>query len=122
LLIVRALLPLLLTTGCKPPPDETQHMPQANIMHGKAAIERVGCGACHVIPGIRWPRGQSGPSLKGFADQGLIAGSLPNRPDVLAAYIRNAPAILPDTTMPAMPLNAADARDVAAYLYTTGER
>ncbi|MCF8709672.1 c-type cytochrome [Rhizorhapis sp. SPR117] len=122
MLIVRALLPLLLTTGCKPPPDETQYMPQANIKHGKAAIERAGCGACHVIPGIRWPRGQSGPSLKGFGDQGLIAGSLPNRPDVLAAYVRDAPATLPGTTMPAMPLNAADARDVAAYLYATGER
>lgn len=119
---VRTLLLLLLTAACKPPPDETHAMPQADAARGKRAIERAGCGACHVIPGLRWPRGQSGPSLQGFAEQGLIAGRLPNRPDLLAAYVRDAPATLPGTTMPAMPLNEAEARDVAAYLYATGER
>ncbi|MFW2830792.1 c-type cytochrome [Sphingomonas sp. ID0503] len=120
--IIRALLPLLLTPACKPPPDEVHHMPQANVQRGLEAIERAGCGACHVIPGLRWPRGQSGPSLEGFADQGLIAGRLPNRADTLAAFIRDAPAVLPGTTMPAMPLSDAEARDVAAYLYATGDR
>lgn len=120
--IFRALMPLLLAAGCKSPPDEVHHMPQANVAHGMALIKRAGCGACHVIPGIFWPRGESGPSLVGFAEQGLIAGRLPNRPDVLAAYVRNAPATLPGTTMPAMPLSAQDARDVAAYLYATGKR
>lgn len=119
--IVRALLPLLLTAGCKPPPGETQHVVQADAARGKQAIARAGCGACHVIPGIRWPQGQAGPSLEGFAEQGLIAGRLPNRPDLLAAYVRDAPATLPGTTMPAMPLTAAEARDVAAYLYATGK-
>ena len=97
-------------------------MPQASAVRGRAAIERAGCGACHVIPGIGWPRGQSGPSLEGFASQGLIAGSLPNRPDVLAAYVRNAPATLPGTTMPAMPLSEEESRDVAAYLYPLESR
>ena len=116
-----ALVPLLLLTACKPPPDRAQHMPQANAARGMEAISRAGCGACHMIPGIRWPQGRSGPSLEGFADQGLIAGRLANRPDLLAAYVRDAPATLPGTTMPAMPLSAAEARDVAAYLYSTGE-
>lgn len=97
-------------------------MPQASAARGLEVIERAGCGACHVIPGLGWPRGQSGPSLEGFAEQGLIAGRLPNRPDVLAAFVRNAPGTLPGTTMPAMPLTAAEARDVAAYLYATGKR
>lgn len=119
---VRALLPLLLTAGCKPPPDEAQHMPQADPVRGKQVIVRAGCGACHVVPGLRWPQGQSGPSLEGFADQGLIAGRLPNRPDLLAAYVRNASATLPGTTMPAMPLTEGEARDVAAYLYASGKR
>ncbi|MFB9047132.1 c-type cytochrome [Sphingobium indicum] len=118
----RALLPLLLTTACKPPPDEVHHMPQASAAHGLEAIKRTGCGACHLIPGLRWPQGRSGPSLEGFADQGLIAGRLPNRPDTLAAYVRDAPSVLPGTTMPAMPLSEADARDVAAYLYAAGQR
>ena len=96
-------------------------MPQANPAQGLAAIERTGCGACHVIPGLAWPRGLSGPSLEGFADQGLIAGRLPNRPDVLVAFVRDAPASVPGSTMPAMPLTQAEARDVAAYLYSTGK-
>ncbi|WP_235399035.1 c-type cytochrome [Sphingomonas sp. SRS2] len=118
---MRALLPLLLT-ACKPPPSEAQHMPQIDVARGKQAIMHAGCGACHVVPGLRWPQGQSGPSLEGFADQGLIAGRLPNRPDILAAYIRNAPATLPGTTMPAMSLSESESRDVAAYLYASGKR
>jgi hypothetical protein len=43
--------------------------------------------------------------------------------DLLAAYVRDAPATLPGTTMPAMPLTASEARDIAAYLYAaTGQR
>ncbi len=118
-----ALVPLLLlSAACKPIPDQSQHMPQASAARGKAAIERAGCGACHDIPGIRWPQGQTGPSLQGFGTQGLIAGRLPNRPDLLAAFVRNAPQTLPGTTMPAMPMTPAEARDVAAYLYSTEER
>ena len=97
-------------------------MPEANAARGKAAMERAGCGACHTIPGIRWPEGKVGPSLEGFAERGLIAGQLPNRPDVLAAFLRDAPALVPGTTMPAMPLSEAESRDAAAYLYEMGER
>ena len=97
-------------------------MPQADASRGLVAIQRAGCGTCHSIPGLAWPKGRSGPSLEGFAEQGLIAGQLPNRPDTLAAYVRDAPATLPGTTMPAMPLTRDEARDVAAYLYATGDR
>ena len=108
---------LLLIMSCKPPPDETQHMPQADIARGEAVVERVGCGACHEIPGIKWPKGKTGPSLQGFANQGLIAGWLPNRPDNLAAFVRDAPAAVRGSTMPAMPISQSEARDVAAFLY-----
>lgn len=97
-------------------------MPQANAAKGLEAIERVGCGACHAIPGLTWPEGTVGPSLAGFAGRGLIAGRLPNQPDLLAAFVRDAPALVPDTAMPAMPLTEEESRDVAAYLYTLGAR
>ena len=42
------------------------------------------------------------------------------RPEVLAAYIRDAPALVPGSGMPAMPVTEAEARDVAAYLYEQG--
>ena len=116
-----AILPLLLV-ACKPPPDEQHFMPQASPARGKAVIAKVGCTACHTIPGIAWPEGAVGPALGEFADQALIAGKLPNRPDVLAAFVRNAPTVLPGTTMPAMPLSEGEARDVAAYLYALGDR
>lgn len=122
--LAHALLPLLLLLAgaCKPPPDERQHMPEADPARGLRVMERVGCGSCHVIPGLTWPEGKVGPTLRNVSERNLISGHLPNRPDLLAAYVRNAPAVLPGTTMPAMPIDQAEARDVAAYLYTLGER
>lgn len=89
----------------------------ADAANGKAVIQRVGCGSCHAIEGIRWPRGGTAPALGGIDGRGLIAGKLPNRPDVLAAFVRDAPALVPGIAMPAMPLSEQEAQDVAAYLY-----
>jgi mono/diheme cytochrome c family protein len=113
---------LMPIAACKPPPDDRQSMPMASTANGKQVIEQVGCGSCHVIPGVDWPKGEVGPALAGLAGRALIAGKLPNRPDMLAAYIRNAPAFVPGSGMPAMPLTEAEARDIAAYLYQHGER
>lgn len=113
------LLPLIvLLAACKPPPDERHHMPGADAKRGREVIERVACGSCHRIPGVYWPKGEVGPSLRGFAQQGLIGGRLPNRPEILSAWVRDAPMLIPETTMPAMPIDEQEARDVAAYLYT----
>lgn len=111
---------MLVLAACKPPPEPLQNLPGADAAHGRAVIERAGCGSCHKIPGVRWPQGDVGPSLDGLAGRGLIAGKLPNRPDVLAAYIRNAPALVPGSAMPAMPVTPSEARDIAAYLYEQG--
>ena len=111
---------LLLVGGCKPPPDERQFMPVADVAAGKEAIERVGCASCHSIGGIDWPKGKAGPALEGFAHRALIAGRVPNQPELLARFVRNAPAVALGTTMPAMPLSEEESRDVAAYLYQIG--
>ena len=97
-------------------------MPEADAQAGRAVVERVGCGSCHTFPDIRWPRGGVAANLDGFADQALIAGRLPNRPDILAAFVRDAPALVPGVAMPAMPMTEGEARDVAAYLYTLDGR
>lgn len=89
---------------------------------GLAAIRRAGCGACHVVPGVDWPRGRTGPSLEGFAARALIGGRHPNRPEVLTGFVRNAQAYSPGSAMPPMPLTEQEARDVAAYLYTLDAR
>ena len=116
---VAHLLPLVLALGaCQPPPGERHAMPGADPQAGLRVMRDVGCASCHQVPGIGWPQGRVGPALHGFGDQALIAGALPNRPDVLAAYVRDAPSLMPGTTMPAMPVSRKEARDVAAYLYT----
>lgn len=107
---------LLLLGGCKPPPEGRAAMPGTDAERGRRVIKQAGCAACHIIPGIAWPQGRLGPDLTAFSGQGMIAGRVPNRPDVLTAFIRNAPAVAPGTTMPAMPLSQGEARDAAAYL------
>jgi mono/diheme cytochrome c family protein len=117
----RIVLPLALAmSGCKPPPDAETPTALASVTRGKAAMERVGCAACHTIDGIAWPEGKTAPALTGFDRRALIAGRLPNRPEVLAAFVRDAPALVPGTTMPKMPLDEREALDVAAYLYAIG--
>lgn len=111
-----ALTALLCACADKSNPPRT--VAGADAERGLAVMEQVGCAACHQTPGVRWPRGLAGPSLQGFADSPMIAGRFPNRPDQLVRFVRDAPSMAPDTAMPAMPLTEAEARDVAAYLYT----
>ncbi|MDC7785049.1 c-type cytochrome [Rhodoplanes sp. TEM] len=85
---------------------------------GRLVVERVGCGVCHVIPRVAGPRGTVGPSLAGFGSRTFVAGTLPNRPDVLADFVRDAPSLVPRTAMPPMPLDRDAARDVASFLHT----
>lgn len=104
-------------SACKNPVETRYEPGDAARERGLLAIEKAGCGACHEIPGLAWPRGRLGPSLIGFDDVGMIAGGLPNRPDLLAAFIRNAPSVKRDTTMPPMPITRQQSVDIAAHLY-----
>lgn len=108
----------LLISACNARPD-SRYVSDSNAeARGLAAIERVGCGACHEIPGLSWPKGRTGPSLKGFDDITPIAGVLPNTAENLAAFVKDAPRIKLGSTMPAMPLSQEESRNVAAYLYS----
>ncbi|MGH6895511.1 MAG: c-type cytochrome [Geminicoccaceae bacterium] len=89
-----------------------------NPEFGQALIAEYGCTACHAIPGIDAFAGTVGPALDGFGARAYIAGRLPNRPMMLTAWLRDPPAIDPETAMPALGLTEAEALDVAAYLYT----
>lgn len=106
-----------LLAGCKQPPDDRYASEADAAERGRALVIAAGCAACHTFPGVRWPQGRVGPSLVGYAGRGPIAGALPNTPAHLAAFVRNARAAKPGSTMPAMPLTEEEARDVAAYLY-----
>lgn len=104
--------------ACAQKPVEAARMLGSDPQVGLALIKRQGCGACHDIPGVAWPRGEVGGRLAGFADRTLIAGRLPNRPDALVRWLRDPPALTPDIAMPSTGLSETQARDVAAYLYT----
>ena len=106
------------------PPSDTasnrQAASDADPARGRAIVASGahGCAACHTIPGIRSPRGIVGPPLGGMAQRGFIAGQLPNRPEVLVAFLQNPPALIPKTGMPDVGLSPQQARDIAAFLYT----
>lgn len=102
--------------ACNGPPDRTPTLADADAKRGRQLVIDKGCVACHTLPDVKWPRGGLGPSLDGFGRQSLIAGRLPNQPGTLMQFVRNAPALVPGTAMPAISMTDQEARDVTAYL------
>jgi cytochrome c2 len=85
---------------------------------GKIAFRDHGCGGCHSITAFEGADGKVGPALDGVAARSFIAGDLPNDPQHLIAWIQHPQAHKPGVGMPETGLTDAQARDVAAYLYT----
>lgn len=85
-------------------------------VRGQALIARYQCGSCHTVPGVPAARGTAAVTLERIGSRSYIAGRVANDPATLAAWIVDPAAIVPGTTMPAMGVSAADARDIAAYL------
>lgn len=104
-----------LAAGCSESP--AVRVPGGEPERGRAAIERLGCAACHSIPGIAGQRGNVGPPLADFAQRAYVAGSLPNTPQHLMQWLRDPASVDPRTAMPALGISAAEAADIAAYLY-----
>ena len=89
---------------------------ESAVARGRETAERLGCGACHVLPGVAWPQGRTGSDLHGFADRAMIAGRVPNRPEYLTRFVRDAPALAPGIAMPAIRMTDADAQALTAWL------
>jgi len=87
---------------------------------GHALIQTYGCGTCHTIEDVRGARGKVGPRLENYAQQHLLAGFLPNTPSNLIAWLMDPVALKPSTGMPAQGVTEAEARHIAAYLYSLG--
>lgn len=103
------------TAGCgnAPGPD----VPAGSAERGRAAIQEIGCGACHTIGGVDDASAQVGPSLKDFAAEQTIAGRLPNTVDNLVRWLRDPQTVSPGSLMPDLGIDDDTARDIAAYLY-----
>lgn len=107
-----ALMAVSLLAGCDRARVEPNLAGAHAAVRGREAAQRLGCGACHAIPGV-WPQGTTGPSLAGFRTRAMIAGKAPNRPDALAAFLLDPSG----TAMPKQPLTPAQAVDIAAFLH-----
>ena len=108
---------LLLVSGCDSTP-QTEGITGGDPQRGKALILQYGCTACHVVSGIAAAESHVGPSLSHIKDRGYIAGVLTNTPANLQRWIMNPTEVNPRTAMPDLGVTDAEARDIAAYLYT----
>ena len=104
-----------------PPRDEAGfgRLDRANLRRGGDLLRSYGCVTCHQTPGFG--PGYVGPSLVGFAERQYIAGILVNAPSNAVAWIMNPGRYTPGTAMPDLGVSSADAFDITAYLYTSGD-
>ena len=107
----------LLGSGCVHERDPAPRVHAGDAQRGEAALARLECGACHVIPGIPGAVGRVGPALDSYASRPYVAGKFPNDPETLVRFMLDPPAMAPRTAMPAVPMDEDDARHIAAYLY-----
>jgi cytochrome c2 len=117
------LLVLLALAGCEgggslSAQQASQLTGGGDVDRGGSALRRFGCGACHVVPGIPGADGQVGPPLAGIGGRAYIAGVLTNTPDHMIRWIVNPRGVDSLTAMPNLGVTEAEARDMAAYLYS----
>ena len=103
------LLATLLLAGC----GSGTTTPSGN---GRLLLQQFGCGQCHRIPGVANAQGTAGPPLEAVAERAYLGGVLPNTRENMARWIREPRRFDPRTTMPAMGMTDAQARDMVAYL------
>lgn len=135
LALATTLLVLAATTGCgllgdlapapasdaryQPARFQPSDLPGAQPDRGARVMRHAyGCGACHVIPGVTGATGMVGPPLNGWSRRAYIAGNVANTPDNLVRWLQHPQAIEPGTAMPDLGVSEADARDMAAYLFS----
>lgn len=81
-------------------------------------FRRYGCAGCHTIPGVPGADGLVGPVLSDLSRRVYIAGVVPNTSDNLERWIVSPQQFSPHSAMPATGISPAEAKDLAAYLYT----
>ena len=95
-----------------PPPGEAQ------AVRGQAVFQAASCAMCHSVAGTI-AGGKHAPDLSHIASrQTLAAGTLPNSPANLAAWIVDPQRIKPGSSMPPTPLATEDLAALVAYLET----
>jgi cytochrome c2 len=104
--------------ACSKTPPKMEPITGGDPRAGQALIAQYGCASCHAIKGIAHADSQVGPPLDGIRSRGYIAGVLPHTADNLVKWIQHPRQVVPNTAMPELGVTAAEARDMAAYLYS----
>lgn len=117
---VLALVIALAAAGCgsERAPAVVQRVAGGDAALGPEIIRRHGCHACHDVGAIGAHPARVGPPLAGYARRAYIAGALPNEPENLVRWIQDPQGVLPGTAMPVLGVTEAEARHIAAYLYS----
>jgi putative membrane protein len=106
-------------SGCGNPTPATGNAgSEGDPSRGAALIAEVGCGGCHIIPGITAADGLVGPPLNHMGKRVFIAGTLQNNKKNMIVWLQNPQAIAPGNAMPNMGLSYQEALDITAYLHT----
>jgi cytochrome c len=116
----RALQMLLVAAalaGCRGEAAPSPGVAIGDARRGRALVTTYGCNTCHTIPGVPGARSTVGPPLDRFARR-VYAGGRPNTPANLVEFLVDPRAVDPHTPMPDVGVTEADARDLAAFLYT----
>ena len=85
---------------------------------GPVLMIRYGCAGCHTIPGVPGASGMVGPPLRDVARRVYLGGVVTNTPANMVQWIVNPREAGPKTAMPVTGIAPAEARHVAAYLYS----
>jgi len=92
--------------------------PEPAARRGRDVFMQARCAGCHTIRGTE-AAGQIAPDLTHIATRSTLgAGTLPNTPENMAAWIRDPQRVKPGNQMPPNPLAAADLQALVAYLET----
>jgi cytochrome c oxidase subunit 2 len=101
--------------GMRQPAREPQ---SAAERRGRDVFMSTRCAGCHTVQGTA-AHGQAGPDLTHMATRSTIgAGTLPNTPEHLNAWIRDPQASKPGNQMPPNPLPPDDLQALLVYLET----
>jgi cytochrome c2 len=104
--------------ACSKTPPGFEPITGGDPRAGRALLARYGCASCHKIKGIAHADSQVGPPLDEIRARGYIAGVLPHNTENLIKWIRHPREVVPNTAMPELGVTEAEARDMAAYLYS----
>jgi cytochrome c2 len=117
--VVAVMVAAALSSGCNAPRfRDGGQIAGGDARRGQALLKSYGCTSCHMIEGVRGGHAVVGPPLTGLRGRTYVAGVLPNSPDNLVRWIQNPKAVDSLTAMPVLAVSAADARDIASYLYS----